>query len=130
MKRAIINYLRLILLKEPSFFLVVALNEAINNALFHSDVQPVEVWVKIRVSNHNRKIFIRVKNNGSGFDGNARLKELKDNPSAQFDHRLFEDGGRGILIMNSICDKVIYNQKGTELLLAIDLENDQRYSKV
>lgn len=89
-KRAIINYLRLILLKEPSFFLVVALNEAINNALFHSDVQPVEVWVKIRVSNHNRKIFIRVKNNGSGFDGNARLKELKDNPKALFDHRLFE----------------------------------------
>ena len=52
-----------------------------------------------------------------GFAGNALLKRLRAKPEELFSFGEDEGMGRGIPIMLSTTDRMIYNDDGTELLL-------------
>lgn len=96
--------------------LEVAVNEAINNAFRASE----QVCIKIRRVG-NRLLF-RIKDDGPGFSTakiNAQLsKNMQDEEfDAEFDEISLEEGGRGILIMKMFSDRLLYNEKGNEVLL-------------
>lgn len=95
-----------------SLILEVAINEAVNNGYCVSG----RVCVKLR--RVGGKLIIRVKDDGPGFNtermNDHRKSEGNDD---EFDELLAEEGGRGILLMRILCDKVTYNAKGNEVLL-------------
>ena len=89
--------------------LEVAVNEAVNNGLKSGS----SVLVKARCV--GRKLIIRVKDDGLGFDTKIFNSKLElDN---EFTELLEAEGGRGILLMRLFCDRVIYNAVGNEVLL-------------
>lgn len=93
--------------------LEVAINEAMNNGFFACG----QVHVKAR--RVGRKLIVRVKDGCSGFN-TKNIKSLTINDDLfdeVFDEMLGEEGGRGIFLMRAFCDKVIYNEKGNEVLL-------------
>ncbi|MDR3539503.1 MAG: PAS domain S-box protein [Desulfosporosinus sp.] len=92
--------------------LEVAVNEAINNG-FAAGWQ-----VRVKIRQVGCKLIIRVKDDGPGFNTHEVKVQLKaELPDVVFDEILEAEGGRGILLMSSFCDKVLYNAKGNEVLL-------------
>jgi len=92
--------------------LEVAINEALNNGLHSAG----EVQVKLR--RMGDKLIMRVKDDGPGFNiKKVNSQHEKERYEEAFDELLEEEGGRGILLMRTFCDKVIYNAKGNEVLL-------------
>ena len=97
--------------------LEVAINEALNNALYAGE------RVRIKLTRRGSRLIIRVKDDGSGFDTEiVNLQQDKGRIEEEFDELLEAEGGRGVLLMRLFCDKVIYNAKGNEVLLMKKLE--------
>ncbi|WP_378954715.1 PAS domain S-box protein [Pelosinus sp. sgz500959] len=97
-------------------FLEVAVNEALNNG-FRAGGR-----VAVKARKIGNQLIFRVKDNGPGFSTekiNTQLKKTMEDEEfdAEFDEILLAEGGRGILIMKMFCDRLIYNQKGNEVLL-------------
>ena len=91
---------------------MVAIGEALNNAARES------MDVRVKVNQFGRLLIVRIRDGGRGFDGNGRVASLlAGNAGDKFEERLYAEGGRGILIMVSWMDKVIYNRKGNEVML-------------
>jgi PAS domain S-box-containing protein len=95
----------------------VAVNEALANALECRDGVPRQHRAEICFRRIGNRLSIRVKSSRMGFAGNAILRRLRAKPEELF--RYGEDAGmgRGIPIMLSVSDRMIYNNEGTELLL-------------
>jgi len=92
--------------------LEIAINEAMNNG-FKACGQ-----VCIRTRRMGGKLVIRVKDFGPGFNTKEiNIHQKKDLIEEQFEQILEAEGGRGILLMKLFCDRVIYNDKGNEVLL-------------
>ena len=90
----------------------VAVNEAMNNSFFACG------RVSVKTRRMGGKVIIRIKDNCRGFNTdkvNVQLK--KEMYEKEFEEMLEAEGGRGILLMKLICDKVIYNSRGNEVLL-------------
>ena len=92
--------------------LEVAINEAMNNGFYYCG------RVRVKTRRIGRKLIIRVKDDGSGFNTQrVKAKFEEDMYEKEFDEMLDAEGGRGILLMRLFCDEVIYNAKGNEVLL-------------
>jgi PAS domain S-box-containing protein len=90
----------------------VAVGEALNNAARES------MDVKVKFNLIGKFVVIRVRDGGAGFNGNARVAAfLNADPEQGFDADLYAEGGRGIKIMASWMDRVVYNRQGNEVLL-------------
>ena len=96
----------------------VAVNEAIANALECRDGISRQNRAKIRFNRIGSRLIVRVQTSRMGFAGNALLKRLRAKPDELFSFGEDEGMGRGIPIMLSSTDRMIYNDDGTELLLA------------
>lgn len=92
---------------DVAFEVELVLNEAVNNGLTAGG----------RVSVVLRRIgpwlVMRVKDDGAGFAGNEKLREVA---APEFDGG-WEEGGRGLFLMQAYCDRVLYNRRGNEVLL-------------
>jgi PAS domain S-box-containing protein len=98
--------------------LEIAINEAMNNG-FEACGQ-----VCIRTRRVGGKLIIRVKDFGPGFNTKEiNIRPKKDMFEEQFNQILEAEGGRGILLMQLFCDRVIYNDKGNEVLLMKRISN-------
>jgi len=96
----------------------VAVNEAIANALECRDGISRQNRAKVRFNRIGSRLVVRVHTSRMGFAGNALLKRLRAKPEELFSFGEDEGMGRGIPIMLSTTDRMIYNDDGTELLLA------------
>ena len=92
--------------------LEVAINEAMNNGLNSGG------RVRVKTRRVGGKLIIRVKDEGPGFNtkevNDQRQEDMYDE---KFEKLLEAEGGRGIPLMKLFCDRVIYNNKGNEVLL-------------
>ena len=103
---------------EDAGKLDIAIGEALNNA------SRASMDVQVKFSYFGNTVVIRVKDGGAGFDGNARVEKYSNaEQESAFEEILFAEGGRGILIMVSWMDKVIYNRKGNEVMLVKRIKN-------
>jgi anti-sigma regulatory factor (Ser/Thr protein kinase) len=90
----------------------VALGEALTNAMRES------LHVELKISLFGSLLVVRVRDNGPGFAGNAKVAGfLATNREDSFSALLDAEGGRGILIMVAWMDRVIYNHRGNEVML-------------
>ncbi|MHC1760650.1 MAG: hypothetical protein AB9917_14325 [Negativicutes bacterium] len=96
----------------------VAVNEAIANALECRDGVARQHRTQVRFNRIGNRLVVRVKTSRMGFAGNALVKRLRAKPEELFSFGEDVGMGRGIPIMLSTTYRMVYNNEGTELLLA------------
>ncbi|MGC5328129.1 ATP-binding protein [Brevibacillus sp. SYSU BS000544] len=96
----------------------LAIIEALNNAVQHGNKNCSHSFMQIRMRlSRKNTLFIRIKDHGDGFPGNFLLKKLRESSIDPYEEILFNESGRGLLLMNSVTDCLFYNQHGNEVLL-------------
>ena len=96
----------------------VAVNEALANALECRDGIPRPHEARLRFNRFGKWFVVRVKTSRMGFAGSALLRRLRIHPEEMFLYGEDSGMGRGIPIMLSVTDRMLYNSEGTEALLA------------
>ncbi|OHB77178.1 MAG: hypothetical protein A2Z25_21985 [Planctomycetes bacterium RBG_16_55_9] len=94
--------------KDDIFAVHLTLEEAFLNAVKHGNKMDPTKKVAVEYSVDSEKVEIAITDEGSGFEPDA----IAD---PRFGEKLFEPGGRGLLLMNSYMDVVEYNQRGNRV---------------
>lgn len=86
--------------------MLVAITEAVNNAIIHGNRTDSEKQVNICLSHHRNKVTCRISDEGDGFDFNHV-------PDPTAPENLVKEGGRGIFLMKHLSDLVIFSNDGS-----------------
>jgi serine/threonine-protein kinase RsbW len=84
------------------FDIKVALGEALANAIRHGSADVGESEIRVRIRAYPERIVLEVIDNGPGFDGAHSGSE-----------DLYAPGGRGIMFMRALMDRVEYDAPPT-----------------
>lgn len=88
--------------------ILISLTEAVNNAIIHGNKKDEKKTVCIKCQEKQQSLVIKIIDQGNGFNP----LQVRDPRSPG---RISECGGRGVLIMHELCDRVHYHNKGTEV---------------
>ena len=96
--------------------LLLAVTEAVTNAIIHANKCDESKKVKIDVQKDGSKLIIKVKDEGKGFDP-AKV------PDPTQPENLLKDSGRGLYLIRVYMDDLKYNitPTGTETILVLNL---------
>ncbi len=86
------------------------LTEAIVNTIKHDCKSALDGDIRISISIEENELLIRFFDSGKGFDINSI-------PKLNFDNDLFEECGRGIHIIRTLMDSVVYRKMVNGYLL-------------
>ena len=86
--------------------LLISLTEAVTNAIVHGNKQDRSKLVYIRYTQVTEGLAIHVSDQGRGFN-HANL------PDPTCPERICECGGRGVFLMNQLCDGMRYTNGGS-----------------
>jgi serine/threonine-protein kinase RsbW len=86
--------------------MLVAVTEAVNNAIMHGNSADRSKSVSIAVERNNNTLSYIIKDQGSGFDHN----NLPDPTSPENIEKL---SGRGVFLMKQLADLVIFSDRGS-----------------
>lgn len=92
--------------QEKHANMLISLTEAVNNAIIHGNKQDKSKTVSIKLAQTRSGLAVRVSDQGCGFN----YDKLPDPTSPE---RLCECGGRGVFLMNQLCDKIRYINGGS-----------------
>lgn len=98
-------------IKDENFFnVMIAVTEAVNNAITHGNKLNPDKKVKFLVRADDDKIYILVGDEGSGFDPSGIADCLEP-------ENLLKSSGRGVFIIRELMDNLIINsnENGTTL---------------
>ncbi|MDR8392763.1 ATP-binding protein [Aliifodinibius sp. S!AR15-10] len=87
---------------------MLALSEAVTNAIVHGNKQDSDKKVHIKASQNNQKLTISIKDEGEGFDPSSLPDPLQD-------ENLLKEGGRGVYLIEQFADEVTYSEDGTKI---------------
>jgi serine/threonine-protein kinase RsbW len=107
------------------FDLKVILNEIVMNAVKHGNREDVNKLVKVHAGiNSNGYALIVVEDEGGGYDYGClcRGHGPKGNGCDVFS---FQESGRGIMLVNSLCDRVKVNARGNRIMVVKKLTGVQ-----
>jgi serine/threonine-protein kinase RsbW len=98
--------------KEQYYNLLVAVTEAVNNAVFHGNKCDPDKDILFSIEVKNNIIEIKVEDEGCGFDSD-NLADPRETEN------LLKEGGRGVFLIKSLMDEVFYevSDKGTKLTM-------------
>lgn len=85
---------------------LIAVSEAVNNAIQHGNQNNPEAKVEVKVANHADIFCIQIKDQGVGFS----YENLPD-PTAP--ENLLKDSGRGVFLMQHLADEVEFLNTGS-----------------
>lgn len=103
------------LLDESTYYnAVIALTEAVNNAIVHGNRKDSSKEVRITLSASDAELVITVQDQGHGFDINAL-------PDPLHPDNLLRDGGRGVFLIRQLVDEAIFEQTSEGLLTTMRL---------
>lgn len=88
--------------------ILIALTEAVNNAVYHGNKNDPNKKVKIEFTNKNNEIIFTVTDEGNGFD-------YKNLPDPTLPENISKIGGRGIFIIHQLADKVHFKNNGNTI---------------
>jgi serine/threonine-protein kinase RsbW len=94
--------------------ILIALTEAVNNAIYHGNQGNPEKRIKIGFESGEKNIKFSVSDEGIGFDFNS----LPDPTDPLNIEKL---NGRGVFLMKNLADKVEFNNNGQEVMLTFNL---------
>lgn len=92
--------------QEKHANLLISLTEAVNNAIIHGNKQDRTKTVSIKLAQTSSGLAVRVSDQGRGFNH----EQLPDPTCPE---RLCECGGRGVFLMNQLCDNIRYINGGS-----------------
>lgn len=97
--------------------LSLSVSEAIANAMVHGNKLDPNKDVVVSINISGDELMLSIKDEGEGFDPDSV-------PDPTMPENIMRDSGRGIHIMRSFIDDVIYNfsSDGTEVKLIINLK--------
>jgi serine/threonine-protein kinase RsbW len=97
---------------------MIAVTEAVNNAINHGNKLNPHKKVGFTVKADNENIFVKVTDEGDGFDPDKIADCLEP-------ENLLKSSGRGVFIIRELMDdlKIISNSKGTTLEMYFDYTN-------
>lgn len=84
---------------------LIAVTEAVNNAIQHGNLFKNELLVYVSVGDQSEEFCFTVKDQGRGFD----FEHLPDPTSPE---NIEKENGRGIFLMRSLADEVEFDDKG------------------
>ncbi len=90
--------------------ILITLDEAITNACKHGNRSDPEKKITVRARVDDKKLDITIKDEGEGFDPNKLINPLSP-------EGLERNCGRGVFLMNTYMDEVVFNDKGNEVRL-------------
>jgi serine/threonine-protein kinase RsbW len=85
---------------------LIAVSEAVNNAIQHGNKNNPEAKVEIKVANQDKTFCIQVKDQGPGFS-------YQDLPDPTAPENLLKDSGRGVFLMKNLADEVEFQNTGS-----------------
>lgn len=89
---------------------LIAVSEAVNNAIQHGNKNNPDAKVEIKVANQNDTFCIQVKDEGKGFS-------YEDLPDPTAPENLLKDSGRGVFLMKNLADEVEFQNTGSTVNL-------------
>jgi len=90
--------------------ILISLTEAVTNAMVHGNKEDVKKSVCIRTESYSDWLKITVSDQGDGFN-------MEDVPNPTSDERLFCLGGRGVFLMQKLCDGLCFKDNGSTVEL-------------
>lgn len=101
--------------------IMLALSEAVNNAIIHGNNQDPDKKVYINVSLEDRSLTLSVRDEGEGFDPASIPDPLKE-------ENLLKEGGRGIYLIKQYADDVRFSEEGRKVVITFHLHNQANLS--
>ncbi len=102
--------------KEDDFNrILLALSEAVNNAIIHGNQQDPEKEVDINTKLETGTLIVSVQDEGDGFDPDSIPDPLKE-------ENLLNEGGRGVYLIEQYADGVKFSKGGTKITITFRLE--------
>lgn len=89
---------------------LIAVTEAVNNAIIHGNAQQADKKVTVGVEKVNDKVVFSVSDEGSGFD-------FDNIPDPTAPENLEKPDGRGIFLMKSLADDVDFENGGSKVCI-------------
>ncbi|GAA5522934.1 ATP-binding protein [Aliifodinibius salicampi] len=94
--------------------IMLALSEAVNNAIVHGNDLQEDKTVTISASYQDRQLDISVMDEGKGFDPESIPNPLKE-------QNLLNEGGRGVYLMKQYADNVIFTKNGSKVTMNFEI---------
>lgn len=90
--------------------IMLALSEAVNNAIVHGNDLQEDKTVTITASLQDQRLDISVRDEGEGFDPDNIPDPLKE-------QNLLNEGGRGVYLMKQYADNVTFTRNGSKVTM-------------
>ena len=98
--------------------ILIAVTEAVNNAIVHGNHNDEEKKVKVEVKKDTGKVIFMISDEGNGFD----FTNLPD-PTAPENLELPD--GRGIFLMKNLSDEVAFDLNGSKVSITFASEDGE-----
>ena len=89
---------------------LIAVTEAVNNAIQHGNKNNPKAKVEIKVANQDDTFCIQIKDEGQGFS-------YQDLPDPTAPENLLKYSGRGVFLMKNLADEVEFQNTGSTVNL-------------
>jgi serine/threonine-protein kinase RsbW len=87
---------------------LIAVTEAVNNAICHGNGSKAELKVDVYVADHENVFCFGIQDCGQGFD-HAHLPDPTSNENIEKEY------GRGVFLMRNLADEVEFSQTGSRV---------------
>ena len=94
--------------------ILIALTEAVNNAIHHGNLLNPEKVTTVQCKQLNKKLTFLIKDEGSGFD-------FENLPDPTDPKNLEKPDGRGIYLMKHLSDEISFENNGSSIELSFEL---------
>ncbi len=88
--------------------ILVAITEAVNNAIQHGNQSDKEKLVKLTCNSGPHEITFTIEDEGGGFDFNTL-------PDPTSNENILKPDGRGIFLMKHLCDVLRFENQGSKI---------------
>tara|TARA_Y100000766_G_scaffold142228_1_gene122319 strand:+ start:3126 stop:3569 length:444 start_codon:yes stop_codon:yes gene_type:complete len=96
--------------------ILIALTEAVNNAIHHGNKSNPNKEVSITYNSDGPLLSFTIKDDGPGFDFD-NLPDPTDPQNIEKPH------GRGVFLMRNLADEIEFNNDGATVIMHFNLEN-------
>ena len=102
------------------FHVVLVFNELYNNSYFNN-----YWWPDVKLTFLKKSIIIRIDCKGPGFDYSKYMKSTEGDVKKT----LLNESGRGIMMVEKISTRLIYNNKGNNVVAQLKEQKEERNEK-
>ena len=97
--------------------ILIALTEAVNNAITHGNKLNPDKKVNLNMETTTKDVEFTIKDEGAGFDYN-------NIPDPTLPENIEKLSGRGVFLMKSLADDVVFEENGSTIKLRFYISNN------